>query len=181
MSASAKVGVVIKDACILFDLLDLELLNSFYELNLTVITRPEVLAEITEEHQLGQIQPYIDSGSLQIDTIDVLDTVMTIVETNPGLSLTDAAVLETATRREAAILSSDKSLRNESTRRGLTVRGLLWVLEELYSQGVLPLAVILEKLVLYPQFNKRAPKTEIANMINRLQRQGVESSGTQEI
>lgn len=180
MSASAKTEMVVKDACILFDLLDLELMPSFYELKLTVITRPEVLAEITDENQLRQIQPYIESGHLQIDSVDVLETLMGIVETNPGLSLTDAAVLETASRREAAILSSDKSLRNESIRRGITVRGLLWILEELFIQGVLPLEVVLEKLALYPEVNKRAPKTEIANLVSRLQKQDAESSRTQD-
>lgn len=180
MSASVKVEVVIKDACILFDLLDLELLANFYQLKLTVITRPEVIAEITDEHQLRQIQPYIDNGNLQIDGVDALETLIAIMEANPGLSLTDAAVLETATRRDAAILSSDKSLRNESTRRGITVRGLLWVLEELFNQGVLTLDAVLEKLTLYPEVNKRAPKSEITGLINRLQKHGIESGGSQE-
>lgn len=180
MSALAKVEVVIKDACILFDLLDLELLGSFYELKLMVITRPEVLAEITDEDQLGQLQPYIDSGNLQIDGVDVLEIAMAIVETNPGLSLTDAAVLETASRREATILSSDKSLRNESTRRGIAVRGLLWVLEELFNEGVLPSEVVLEKLALYPEVNRRAPKTEIASLVTRLQKQAADGNSAPE-
>ena len=170
MSVSAKVEVIIKDACILFDLMDLRLLASFYKLKLTVITTPEVLAEITDENQLREIQPYIDNGNLQIDHFGVFETVLAIVETNPGLSLTDAAVLEAATRREAAILSSDKSLRNESTRRGLTVKGLLWVVEELYNQQILDLEAALEKLAAYPEINKRAPRNEIANLINRLKK-----------
>ena len=176
MSASAKVEVVIKDACILFDLLDLDLLTDFYQLQLIVITRPEVLAEITDEAQLAKIQPYLDSGNLQIDEVDVLEAAMAIMETNPGLSLTDAAVLEIAARREATILSTDKSLRNESTRRGIAVRGLLWALEELYREGVLPLEVVVKKLSLYPEVNKRAPKAEIAGLIARLQKVGTGGS-----
>lgn len=167
MSASAKVDVVIKDACILFDLLDLDLLAHFYQLKLTVMTRPEVLAEITDETQLGQIQPYIDNGNLQIDGVDVLETAMAIIETNPGLSLTDAVVLETASRREATILSSDKSLRNESTRRGIAVRGLLWVLEELFNQEIISKFKLIEKLQEYPTINKRAPRTEIESIIKK--------------
>ncbi len=83
MSASAKVEVIIKDACILFDLLDLGLLASFYELKLMVITTPEVLAEITDESQLCQIQPYIDKGNLQIDRFGVFETVLAIVVEKP--------------------------------------------------------------------------------------------------
>lgn len=169
MSASAKVKVVIKDACVLFDLLDLDLLAHFYQLELIVITRPEVLAEITDENQLGQIQPYIDSGNLQIDKLNLLEMAMAIVESNPGLSLADAAVLETASRREAVILSSDKSLRNESNRRGIIVRGLLWVLEELYNKNIITKFKLIEKLQEYPTINKRAPITEIENIIKKYQ------------
>jgi hypothetical protein len=168
MSASAKVKVIIKDACILFDLLDLALLESFYRLELIVITTPEVIAEITDEDQLAEIQPYIDKGLLQIDHFGVFENILAIVDTNPGLGLTDAAVLEAAIRRDAAILSSDKSLRNESARRGLIVKGLLWALEELYNQRILSLEVVVEKLLLYPEVNKRAPKVEISNLIAKL-------------
>lgn len=168
MSVSVKVEIVIKDACILFDLLDLGLLSDFYRLKFIVITTPEVIAEIVDEEQLSEIQPYIDNGHLQIDQFGVFEHILAIVESNPGLSLTDAAVLEVATRREAAILSSDKSLRNESVRRGITVKGLLWIIEELYKQEILSLEVTIEKLLLYPEVNKRAPKSEISNLIAKL-------------
>ncbi|TDH18248.1 hypothetical protein EXU57_24020 [Segetibacter sp. 3557_3] len=165
MLASTKVEVVIKDACILFDLFDLNLLANFYELKLTVVTREEVLAEVTDKNQLQQIQLFIEKGSLQIDNIDALDTYLSILETNPGLSLTDAAVLEAATRRGATILSSDKSLRNESTRRGITVRGLLWILEEMFRQEIISKDVLIEKLQLYTTVNLRAPRVEVENLI----------------
>lgn len=168
MSASVNVEVVIKDACILFDLIDLGLLDCFYQLRLTVITTPEVLAEVTDDNQSLQIQHHIDNGNLHIDTFGVWETILEIVENSPGLSLTDAAVLEAATRRDAAILSSDKSLRNESNRRGIPVKGLLWVLEELYRQGILTLNVAIEKLKAYPEVNKRAPKSEIERLIQKL-------------
>ncbi len=168
MSVSVKVEVIIKDACILFDLLDLGLLESFYRLKLTVITTPEVIAEIIDDEQLAEIQPYIDAGHLQIDRLGVFENILAIIDSNPGLGLTDAAVLEAAIRRDASILSSDKSLRNESARRGLIVKGLLWVLEELYSHQILSLEVVVEKLLLYPEVNKRAPRVEISNLIAKL-------------
>ena len=171
MSASAKVEVIIKDACILFDLLDLGLLESFYRLQLTVITTPEVIAEITDEEQLAEIEPYINKGFLQIDQFGVFETILGIVDTNPGLSLADAAVLEAALRREATVLSSDKSLRNEAARRELIVKGMLWILEELYNQQILSLEVVVEKLLLYAEMNSRAPKIEISNLIAKLRKQ----------
>lgn len=167
MSVLVKAEVVIKDACILFDLIDLGLLSCFYKLNLFVITTPEVLAEITDKAQLKEINGYIESGSLQIDYFGIVENITPILDSNPGLSFTDASVLEVASRREATILSSDKSLRNESQRRGLTVRGLLWILEELYIQQIVELDIFLQKLKEYPEINKRAPKNEVQNLIDK--------------
>jgi len=167
MAVSAKMEVVIKDACILFDLIDLDLLASFYGLSLFVITTPEVMAEITDENQLSQVNVYIESGQLQIDSSGDFDEHRQIVDQNPGLSLTDASVLDLATRRKATVLSSDKSLRNESQRRGLTVRGVLWILEELYLQQILTVDVMLEKLKAYPEMNKWAPRSHIDALIKK--------------
>ena len=160
--------VVIKDACILFDLMDMGLLGSFYKLRLNVITTPEVVAEILDEVQLAEIATYIKSGELQIDDFGELETIISILESNPGLSVTDASVLAAATRRRAIILSSDKSLRNESTRRGLTVKGMLWILEEMYNQKIFDIDMLLQKLELYYLINKRAPKTEIDKLVLKL-------------
>jgi predicted nucleic acid-binding protein len=164
MSALVKVQIVIKDACILFDLIDLKLLASFYNLNLVVMTTPQVLSEITDETQMAEIDQYIQNGQLKIDHFDSLEAIVEIVDNNPGLSFTDASVLELANRIDATILSSDKSLRNESQRRGIVVRGMLWILEELYIQKIVELELLLEKLKQYPTINKRAPKTEIENL-----------------
>jgi rRNA-processing protein FCF1 len=168
MSVSVKANVVIKDACILFDLLDLSLLEDFYRLNLTVITTPEVIAQIENDEQKEKIKPYIDNSLLQIDRVGVLENILEILDNNPGLGLPDASVIEAAIRREATILSSDKSLKNESVRRGLVVRGSLWILEELYKQQILSLETVIEKLAMYPEVNKRAPKLEISNLVERL-------------
>lgn len=170
MLASAKIEVVIKDACIFFDLIDLRLLSNFYQLPLTVITTPQVLAEITDDAQLNEINIYLESGQLQIDKFGQRNTIDSIYESNSRLSFTDASILETALRRNAAVLSSDNSLRKESSRQGLTVHGLLWVLEELYKQDLIELDGLLSKLEEYPKINQWAPKTEIENLIKKYNR-----------
>jgi len=148
-------------------LIDLGLLPSFYELQLVVVTTPQVLAEIIDEAQLDEVNVYLESGQLQLDHFGLFEAIALIIEGNPGLSFTDGSVLEAATRRNAAILSSDKSLRNESSRRGITVHGLLWVLEELYSQKIIELNVLNEKLEAYPIINKRAPKVELEKLLRK--------------
>jgi len=167
MAVSAKVEVVIKDACIMFDLIDLGLLDGFYQLELIVMTTPGVIAEILDETQLKQVQVYIDNGRLQIDTSGTLEDLDQIVEANPGLSFTDASVLDLATRHKATVLSSDQSLRKESQKRGLTVRGLLWIIEQLHLEQILAIEVMLEKLKLYQELNKWAPRSHIEALIKK--------------
>ena len=164
MSVSINKEVVIKDACILFDLIDLGLLSSFYKLDLLIVTTPQVIDEIKSEEQHAEISPYIETGRLQIDRFGVFESIITITDTNPGLSFTDASVLEVASRRNATILSSDKSLRNESQRRGLTVRGLLWILETLYTHQIIEISTFLCSLSKYQEINKWAPKSLIETM-----------------
>jgi len=167
MSVSIK-EVVIKDACILFDLIDMELMDSFYKLNVTVVTTQDVIDEITDEGQLAEVNRFINSGELRIDQFGVFETIASIIDANPGLSFTDGSVIEVAGRRNAAILSSDKSLRNESERRQITVRGMLWILKELHCQQIITREVLLEKLALYPAVNKRAPKSEIDKLVKKI-------------
>ena len=167
MLVSDKLEIVIKDACILFDLIDLGLLPSFYRLPLMVVTTPQVLAEIVDETQLTEVNIYLESGQLQVDHFGLFENIVLISEANPNLSFTDASVLEAATRRDASILSSDKSLRKESSRRGIIVHGLLWVLEALYNQKIIELKILIEKLEAYPNVNHRAPKSEIENLLRK--------------
>ena len=57
-------NIVVQDACILFDLVDLDLLEVFFQLDLTVLTTPQVIAEITDEDQLPIIEAHIQNGDL---------------------------------------------------------------------------------------------------------------------
>jgi predicted nucleic acid-binding protein len=164
MSVLHKKEIVIKDACIFFDLIDLGLLSVFYKLDVIVITTPQVINEIIDTSQLTEVNEYIENGKLKIDNEGGFEILTFITQNNPGLSFSDASVLEVAERIGASILSSDKSLRNVSGRQGLLVRGLLWVLEELYIQRLIELDIMFEMLSFYEKVNQRAPKKEIQHL-----------------
>ena len=171
MVPTANNEVVVKDACIFFDLIDMGLLADFYELGLTVITTPQVIDEVKDEQQLAAINVYIANGKLQIDHFGQLETIVAVLDTAKGLGFTDASVIEAAMRRQAVILSSDKSLRNEAGRRHIVVRGMLWILEQLYEQGIANLTATLAALTRYSEVNVRAPKSEIETLIAKLKQQ----------
>lgn len=167
MSVLVKKDIVIKDACILIDLIDLGLMPLFYELELVVITTPLVIGEIKDLQQSEEVNVFVTNGKLHIDREGDLAVLTTIIENHRGLSIADASVLEVAGRIGATVLSSDGSLRNISARQGLVVRGLLWVLEEIYLNQLIDLPGMLEKLSLYPKVNNRAPKKEIQLLVDK--------------
>jgi predicted nucleic acid-binding protein len=168
MSVLPKHKIVVQDACILFDLIDLELLEVFFRLDLIVLTTPEVIVEVEDEQQLNEIKACISQNKIQVSEAGNLMDLVTITTTNPGLSLADASVIILATKKNATILSSDKSLRNEAKRRGLGVNGILWVVEELFNREIIMKEALAHVLAIYPEKNKRAPLKEIERLKEKL-------------
>ena len=166
---SDKKDIAIKDACILFDLVDLNLLEDFFQLELIVFTTPQVIGEITNNAQLGEINKQINKGKLVIDSNGDFNEIFNIYNEFPGLSVADSSVLELAKRRNAIVFSSDGSLRKISTRQNLVVRGILWIIEEMCNKNLITVVEALEKIEGYISINQRpAPKLEIEKLINRL-------------
>ncbi len=165
---SVEKDIVIQDACIIFDLIDLGLIGHFFELKLTVFTTPQVIAEITDPDQLEVIKAFIENGRLGVDREGDFDKVEEIFNTTSGLSYTDCSVLELALRRSWTVLSSDLSLRKATMKNGLIVRGVLWIIDELVVQKIIDSEKAIKNLNSYLQINSRAPKYEIHEMIKRL-------------
>lgn len=165
---SDKKQIVIKDACILIDLVDLNLLEDFFQLGFIALTTPQVVGEITYETQWQEISKFIDNGSLLIDANGEFEAIQKLFDEYPGLSLPDSSVLELAIRSDGIIYSSDGSLRKISVKHELTVRGILWIVEELKINGFLNKEQAVQKLDLYEKINERAPIKDIKNLINRL-------------
>jgi hypothetical protein len=160
--------IIVKDSCILFDLIDMGLLSHFFQLNLKVHTTLQVINEIKKEEQLIQINKHIADGTLNVDKIGTHEDISNILSQCPGLSYADSSVLELTSRLNGVVLSSDKSLKNESIRRNFSVRGILWIIQELHANKIITPEIAIMKLELYPTFNNRVPKTEIANLISSL-------------
>lgn len=166
---SDKKEIVIKDACILFDLVDLNLLEDFFQLESEAFTTSQVIGEITNEQQWEAISKFIENGRLQIDDNGPLEAITKINEVYPGLSLPDSSVLELAIRKNAIVYSADGSLRKASAKEGITVRGIIWVIAELHASSLLDTDTAIAKLNMYEAINQRSPLKEIKNLISKIQ------------
>ncbi len=151
---SSKKEIVIKDACILFDLVDLNLLRDFFQLELFAITTPEVIAEITNEMQWTEISKYVDNEKLVVDGSGEFQSIADLFDEHRGLSIADSSVLELAIRKDAIIFSSDGSLKKISINKNLTVRGILWIIEELYNKNIMDINTASKKLKQYAVINQ---------------------------
>lgn len=169
LPVSDKKEIVIKDACILFDLVDLNLLEDFFQLEVVAFTTSQVIGEITNEEQWKVISKFVAEGKIQIDNDGTLELIAVINDEYPGLSLADSSVLELAIRKNAVVYSSDGGLRKISTKKNLIVRGVIWIIEEMHSREILNEQMAIEKLNLYETINQRAPLKEIKNLISKIQ------------
>ncbi len=165
---SDKKEIVIKDACILFDLVDLNLLEDFFQLDVSAFTTPQVIGEITNETQWEEVSKFINNGKLQIDADGEFEVIAGIFDEYAGLSIPDSSVLELAIRKDAIIFSSDGSLRKISVKKNLIVRGILWIVEELHKKEIISQDMALYKLNRYLEINQRAPLKEVKNLIKNI-------------
>ncbi len=169
---SDRKEIVVKDSCILFDLIDLDIIDDFFKLDIKAFTTPQVIAEITCKNQRSVVLNHISNKNLTVDSLGRFEFIIEIFNSNTSLSFTDSSVLELAIRKKATLLSSDKSLRKESSRCKINVRGVLWVFEELTKNNVVPISRAIEKLKIYPKINNRAPGKEISILIGKLEKLG---------
>lgn len=132
-----KVKVAITDACIFIDLYDLELTNSFFNLDLEVHTTSAVLYELYSE-QKQILKAYQSVAKLTVHNLQEQD----FIEIHSGeypksLSETDKSVLYIANKINACVLSSDKTLRNCAKNKSVEYHGMIWIFDKFVEASVL--------------------------------------------
>lgn len=162
--------LVVQDACILLDLLDLQLLEAFFCLDLHVLTTQFVIDEIKRPDQRARVQFFIDKRVLEVDETEALMDVLKLKSSFKALSVADCSVLEVAIRLKATILSADGGLRKIAKRENCIIHGTIWILEELCRNNHLSKEATIEHLEQYAVINIRAPIKEIKKSIAQLGR-----------
>lgn len=160
--------IFIQDACVLFDLIDLNLFEIFFQLGLTIVTTEAVINEIADETQLDLVNQKITLNRIMIDKDADDSLIFKFYEHYAGLSFADCSILELAIRKNGILLSSDKSLRNISVKLNIEVHGLLWIIILLVDNDCLTKEDAIEKLKEYMKINLRAPQKEILKLITNL-------------
>lgn len=139
--------IIVNDANILIDLIELELLPHFFELDYEFQTTDLLIDEILED-QYHSLLPYIDQGSLSIQEMNEDDIIeINILErANPSLSPQDCSAFYHASRLNATLLTSDNSLRRFAAMNKIEIHGHLWVFDQMVNSKTITQARAVLKL-----------------------------------
>lgn len=129
--------IAVTDACIFIDLIELDLISDFFQLDLELHTTVEVLNELyTNQKQV--LATYQKVGKLSVHNLDEVD--FSRIDKLPfprGLSPEDKSVIFIALNLEnGTVISSDKLVRKCAQELDLDCHGLLWVFDLLVGQKI---------------------------------------------
>lgn len=162
--------IIVNDANVLIDLVKLDMLEVFFRLPYSFRTLDLVVTEVSDKRQRKELDKYISSQALTVHELSAAELQKTVEFAEcqrPQLSFTDKAVIKYALDIGGTILTGDKNMRNDAESMGLTVRGILFVFDELIRHGIISenrAAPLLKKLY---SSNPRLPRSEIEARIER--------------
>ncbi len=139
--------IVVNDANILIDLVELKILHWFFKLEFEFHTTAIILEELFVE-QKEALLPYIETGSLIVDDITEEDLIeiLKIRNTKPSLSEQDCSAFYHARKYSAALITSDNTLRKFAEANNIEVHGHLWVFDNLVNNKILKSLTAVKKL-----------------------------------
>ncbi len=159
--------LLIHDANVLIDLLDLGLLDRALDLPYSMETTDLVRLEVQAPVQERALATCIADGKLSIiaSTAQQVLGIHSIHLERPRLSLADCSVVFHALDRDGIVLSGDGRLRGEAETMRLEVHGTPWMLEQMVDYQVLDATDAIEKLEYLMGINKRLPRKECMRLM----------------
>lgn len=153
--------IAVKDATILIDLAEGDLLGLWFQLKIETHTTDLVLAEVKKETQWRRVSPFVDAALLQVHATAATDiaAIVTFSQTS-GISLADASGVFLARRLKAHLLTGDRRLRRTAEADEIKAHGLLWILDRLVESAVLTKPDAAQRLEQILAAGSRLPRAE---------------------
>lgn len=151
--------IIINDANILIDLVHLDLMNEFIQLDLELKTTDFVFEELNEEQKII-IQGYINSEHIELVVTEEeqdFEGISSILENSSGLSFEDCSVWYYANKLNGILLSGDGKLRKQAIANGILVKGILFIFDQLLVNGLISFEYAIEKIEELYKINPRLP------------------------
>ncbi len=153
--------IAVKDASILIDLAEGDLLGLWFQLKIETHTTDLVLREVRQEAQWRRVAAFVDAGLIQTHKTEGAEiAAVAVFAQGNGISLADASGVLLARRLKAFLLTGDRRMRRAGQGEEVEVRGVLWILDQLVELGVLPKAEAATRLETICAAGSRLPRTE---------------------
>ncbi|MBD3630785.1 PIN domain-containing protein [Cyclobacterium sp.] len=139
--------IAVTDACIFIDLIELDLISDFFQLELQLHTTVDVMNELFQE-QKQVLVAYQKVEKLIVHILNEEDfSKMDKMAFPKGLSPEDRSVIYVAFGLENGIvLSSDKLVRKCAERHSLEYHGLFWIFDLLVTNCICSKAKAVSKI-----------------------------------
>lgn len=160
--------LLVNDASILIDLLKLDLIEKFFELNCIFYITDFVLAEIQEEN-VAKLHQYVQTKKLKKKTFDFkeLYEIQLLEIKHKALSIPDCSCLFFAKTLSANLLTADGALRKIANQHNITVHGILWILDEMVKTNIISSKTACKKLKTLMSINLRLPQKECTKRLSK--------------
>jgi predicted nucleic acid-binding protein len=157
---------LVNDANILIDLLKIDLLDSFFQLEYDFQVTDMAFAEIQEENATD-ISFFLDNGLLtrQGFSFEELLQIQLLEVENSALSIADCSCLYLSRKVTASLLTGDAALRRIAEQNDIPVHGILWVFDEMVDGGIISKQEARDKLFELVELNPRLPAKECQKRI----------------
>ncbi len=161
--------IAINDANILIDLMTIDLIDEFFMLNFEFITTNLIIAEFEVKQQQDIINKFISQNSLIVYNLsfsELLDIQTIKNKSSKKLSFEDCSVWYLAKKKNAILLTGDNLLRKNAINDGVSVSGILFVIDYLIETHIINKSLAFEKLTRLMSLNPRLPKKECEIRLN---------------
>ncbi len=162
-------NIAINDTNILIDLIKIGLIDEFFLLDFTFLTTDFIIAEFEIVEQRDVINEFISQRKLTVCSFsynELLDIQTINNKSSNKLSFEDCSVWYLAKKKNATLLTGDNLLRKKATADGVTVGGILFVMDCLVESKIITKKLASEKLTQLMLLNPRLPKKECKKCLN---------------
>ena len=157
---------LVNDANILIDLLKIDLLDSFFQLEYDFQVTDMAFAEI-QEANAPNLAIFFENGLLtrQGFSFEELLRIQLLEVENPAISIADCSCLYLSRKVSATLLTGDAALRRVADQNDIPVHGILWVFDEMVDRGIISKQEARDKLFELMELNPRLPAKECQKRI----------------
>ncbi len=162
--------IIVNDTNIFIDLYSIGLLRALCELPYDVRTVDFVINEIKDPGQSESLAALATEGKIKVEkfSIEELSEIIEEYSKVPGnLSFPDCSVCYYARKHSATLLTGDRQLRKYAEGNNVSVRGVLFIFDELVDKGIIVADIAAQKLRDLSNVNLRLPNSEIEKRLKK--------------